>query len=81
MKNEPTYLIVETNGKVKKAERCLRLNAEFTRNLLHHVFPDRSVLSPLERPVRGPVQVVNVYISRERNGIGRISPIEQWGIE
>lgn len=74
------YLIFETNGKVKAARRTTRLDAELTRSQLTKLFPGRTVLSPLERPT-GPVQVVTVYLSRERNGIGRLSALEQWGIE
>lgn len=77
------FLIIETNGRVKKSlkwpKEDVRLDPELIGNAVRRVFPGYRVVGPGEAP-GGPVQVVTVYVARDKAGAGRLSGVEQWGV-
>lgn len=76
------YLYAESNGKRVLSKPIEAMSHETTRALLQAAYNQgAAILSPLEAKRPGPITVVTVYGSRSKDGLRRITQIEQWGVQ
>lgn len=76
------YLYAEANGKKVLSKPIEAMSHETTRALLQAAYNQgAAILSPLEAKRPGPITVVTVYGSRSKDGLRRITQIEQWGVQ